>query len=185
MSPPQKTEQLILQGTSYDRFIDGIPSPASKKSYRRSLRRYLNYLKLKEVDDLLIHEQSPRIIEDQIIGYIKSLRNDDVSYSTIKFLISPIFTYYQLNHVVLSRKTVSRYMGEFKRRVKDEAYTNENILQMLQNTDRRMRMCTLIMASTGCRIGALPDLTLGSLTKIPDYGGVIIVIITNTLKGRL
>ena len=61
-------------------------------------------------------------------------------------------------------------MGEFKRRVKDEAYTNENILQMLQNTDRRMRMCTLIMASTGCRIGALPDLTLGSLTKIPDYG---------------
>ena len=114
--------------------------------------------------------KSPRIIEDQIIGYIKSLRNDDVSYSTIKFLISPIFTYYQLNHVVLSRKTVSRYMGEFKRRVKDEAYTNENILQMLQNTDRRMRMCTLIMASTGCRIGALPDLTLGSLTKIPDYG---------------
>ena len=103
--------------------------------------------------------KSPRIIEDQIIGYIKSLRNDDVSYSTIKFLISPIFTYYQLNHV-----------GEFKRRVKDEAYTNENILQMLQNTDRRMRMCTLIMASTGCRIGALPDLTLGSLTKIPDYG---------------
>ena len=33
-----------------------------------------------------------------------------------------------------------------------------------------MRMIILIFASTGCRIGALPSLTLGNITKLPDYG---------------
>jgi hypothetical protein len=30
-------------------------------------------------------------------------------------------------------------------------------------------MIILILSSTGCRIGALPSLTLGNLTKIPAY----------------
>jgi integrase len=62
------------------------------------------------------------------------------------------------------------YLGEYKRVVRDKAYTTEQIGQALQNTDQRMRMIILILASTGCRIGALPGLTLGDLTKLPDYG---------------
>jgi hypothetical protein len=31
-------------------------------------------------------------------------------------------------------------------------------------------MIILLLASTGCRVGALPSLTLRNLTKIPDYG---------------
>lgn len=53
---------------------------------------------------------------------------------------------------------------------KREEYTIENIRQALQNADQRMRMIILLLASTGCRIGALPGLTLGNLTKIPGYG---------------
>ena len=40
----------------------------------------------------------------------------------------------------------------------------------LQTADARMRMIILILSSTGCRIGALPSLTLGDLTKLPDHG---------------
>jgi integrase len=98
-----------------------------------------------------------------------SLRQDGVSYATIKFLIAPIFTFYQLNDVLLNRKKVSRYLGEFKRVVKDQAYTTEQIQTALQNADARMRMIILLLASTGCRVGSLPSLTLGNLTKIRDY----------------
>jgi integrase len=99
-----------------------------------------------------------------------SLRQDGISYSTIKYLVAPIFTFYQLNDVLLNKKKVFRYLGEFKRVVKDKAYTTEQIRQALQNADQRMRMIILLLASTGCRIGALPALALGNLTKIPDYG---------------
>ena len=54
--------------------------------------------------------------------------------------------------------------------MKDQAYTTEQIQQALQTADHRMKMIILLLASTGCRIGALPSLTLGNLQKLPDYG---------------
>lgn len=119
---------------------------------------------------MLPNNPSPRYIETQIISYIMSLRESGIAYATIQFLIAPIFTFYQLNDVVLNRKKVSRYMGEYRRVAKDGAYTTEQIQTALQNADARMRMIILLLASTGCRVGALPALTLGNLTKIPDYG---------------
>jgi hypothetical protein len=109
-----------------------------------------------------------------------SLRNSGVSYSTIKFLIAPIFTFYSLNDVYLNRKKVSRYLGEYKRIVKDGTYSTEQIQTALQTADARMRMIILILASTGARIGSLPELTLNSLTKLPDYGLYRIVFYEGT-----
>ena len=115
-------------------------------------------------------QQNPRMIESQIIDYIMTLREDGISYSTIQYLIAPVFTFYQLNDILLNRKKVSRYLGEYKRIVKDTAYTVEQIQIALQNADQRMRMLLLILCSTGCRIGSLADLTLGNLTKKPKFG---------------
>jgi hypothetical protein len=96
-----------------------------------------------------------------------SLRNGGVSYATIQFLVAPIFTFYQLNDVILNRKKVSRYLGEYKRVIKDGAYTTEQIGQMLQTADIRTRVIILLLCSTGARVGSLPSLTLGNLTKLP------------------
>jgi site-specific recombinase XerD len=158
-----------LQGETYKHFINAIRSPATRAAYETSIKRYLNHHKLKEFDDLLLHISNPRYIESQIIDYIMSLRQSGISQNTIKFLIAPILTFYQLNDVLLNRKKVFRYLGESKRVVKDQAYTIEQIQQALQTADTRMRMILLILTSTGCRIGSLPSLTLGNLTKIPDY----------------
>jgi len=123
-----------------------------------------------KVDDLLLHAASPKLIESQIIDYIMNLRNDGVAYATIKYLVAPVFTFYQLNDVVLNRKKTLRYLGEFKKVVRDAAYTTEQIQQALTNADQRMRMIILLFSSTGCHIGSLPSLSLGNLTKRPDYG---------------
>jgi hypothetical protein len=109
-----------------------------------------------------------------------SLRNSGVSYATIKVLTIPIFTFYQLNDVVLNRKKVSRYLGEYKRVVKDHAYTTEQIQTALQNADVRMRMILLLLSSTGARIGSLPGLVLGNLTKLPKYNLYRIVFYEGT-----
>jgi hypothetical protein len=80
----------------------------------------------------------------------------------------------------LNRRRVSRYLGEFNRVVKDSAYTTEQIQQMLQNADQRLHCIILILCSTGCRIGAIPSLTLGNLTKIPNYNLYKIVFYPGT-----
>jgi integrase len=131
------------------------------------MKRYLNFIKQKSTDEMLAHSIEPKIIESQIIDYIMSLRNNGIAYSTIQFFVAPIFTFYQLNDILLNRKKINRYMGEYKRVVKDLAYTIEQIQQMLQTADNRMRVIILLLSSTGCRIGALSDLVLGNLTKLP------------------
>ena len=98
------------------------------------------------------------------------LRNDGLSYATMKCMLAPIFTFYQLNDILLNRKKIARYFGEYRRVSKDKAYTNEQIAQALATADHRMKMIILILATTGCRIGALPSLTLDNLTKISEYG---------------
>lgn len=64
----------------------------------------MNHLKLTNADDLLLLQSDKKIIESQVIKYIMSLKNEGVSYSTIKFLVAPVFTFYQLNDIVLNRK---------------------------------------------------------------------------------
>lgn len=165
-----KTEAPKLQGRSYSNFINAIESPATRSAYNTTLKRYLNHLKTVNPDDLLIHNTNPRVIESQLIDYIMTLRNDGLAYNTTQFLVAPISTFYQLNDVTLNRKKVSRYMGEFKRVVKDRAYTVEEIHKALQIADQRMKVIILLLGSTGCRIGSLYHLTLGNLTKLNDYG---------------
>jgi integrase len=180
------TSQPSLEGTTYQNFINAIKSPATRTAYNVSIRRYLNHIKQKSMDDLLAHSNTnPRYIESQIIDYIMSLRNSGVSYATIQFLVAPIFTFYQLNDVILNRKKVSRYLGEYKRVVKDGAYTTEQIQQMLQTADIRMRVIILILASTGARVGSLPGLVLGNLTKSPDQKVFRIIFYEGTNKQRI
>jgi integrase len=157
------------KGSSYSNFINAIRSPATREVYVSSLKRYMRYLKLTDPQQLLLQFSGPKAIEVQLIDYVMSLRNDGIAYATIKYLLAPLFTFYQLNDVVLNRKKVLRYLGEYKRVVKDKAYTTEQIQQALQNADQRMRMIILLLASTGCRIGALPGLTLGKLDFLSNF----------------
>jgi integrase len=137
-------------------------------------------MKLTNVDDLLLHASTnPRLIEAQIIDYVMTLRNDGIAFTTIQFFIAPILTFYSLNDVVLNRRKITRYFGEYKRIVKDRAYTTEEIHKALQTADERMRMIILLLCSTGCRIGSLPSITLGNLAKL-DYDMYKIVIYEGT-----
>jgi hypothetical protein len=107
------TREHPKESTIYLNFVNGIRSPATKTVYVNSLKRYMNYVKATEVDTLL-ETNSHKVIEAQLIDYIMSLRQDSISYSTIKYLVAPIFTFYQLNDILLNKKKVFRYLGEFK-----------------------------------------------------------------------
>lgn len=112
----------LKESTIYRNFVNAIRSPSTKTVYTNSLKRYMIYIKVRELDSLL-ETNSAKIIESQLIDYIMSLRQDGISYFTIKYLLAPIFTFYQLNDVTLNKKKVFRYLGEYKRVVKDKAYT--------------------------------------------------------------
>lgn len=131
------SSSVELRGKSFNNFINAIKSPASKRGYINSIKRYLNHLKITDVEELLINSNNPRLIESQIIDYIMTLRSDNLAYTTIQFLVAPVLTFYALNDVVLNKRKISRYFGEFRKVVKDRAYTAEEIYKALQTADQR------------------------------------------------
>jgi integrase len=179
VSQSQYQSLALQKSKAFNNFINALKSPKTRIGYVSALRRYLKHLKITEVDDLLLNSRNPKLIESQIIDYIMTLRDDGLAYATITFLIAPIITFYALNDVVLNTRKISKYYGEYKKVVKDRAYTQEEIYKALQTADQRMKVIILLMLSTGERIGSLPELTLGNLTRNAE-GNYKIVIYEGT-----
>jgi hypothetical protein len=165
----RSASEIVLQGKGYDSFINAIKSPKTKIAYAQSLRRYLNHRKMTEVDNLLL-EQNPRLIESQIVDYVMTLRSEGIAYTTIQFLIAPVLTFYSLNDVVLNKRKISRYFGEYRKRVKDRAYTSDEIWKVLQTADQSIPMSnqkTMVEKAQTQREG-ITDTALENLTAIED-----------------
>ena len=89
----------------------------------------MNHLKIGNPDELLIHQENPKIVQDQIIEYLIRLKNPPHSlrYATRSQYLAAIMTFYDLNEVVLNKKKIYRYLGEEERPIENRGYTTEEI----------------------------------------------------------
>jgi integrase len=131
----------------------------------------MNHLNIRNPDDLLLHQENPKIIQNQIIEYIIQLKNPPHSlrYATRSQYLAAVMTFYDLNDVALSKKKIYRYLGEEERPIENRGYNTEEISKMLDVSDDRARAIILVLASTGIRIRATIELKLEDLKIIPDY----------------
>jgi integrase len=153
-----------LQGQEYLNFINAIHSDETKRLYIRALKHYMRFLKTDNVASLL--KQDTKTLEQQIISYLVSMKEQQLSFSMLNNRLMGIKKYYQMNDVILNWIKISQYLGENTRKFKDRAYTTEEIQTLLTKADERMRVVILLLASTGMRIGGTIDLKLKHLTKI-------------------
>jgi integrase len=86
--------------------------------------------------------------------------------NSIKSRLNPVFHFYEMNDASLNKKKIKMFKGEFIKKSRDRAYTHEEIKKILDVSDLRMKIVVLLMASTGCRFGALPSLKLRNLERV-------------------
>ena len=129
-------------------------------------------LKIENPDDLLKCQDNPKIIQNQIIDYLITLKNPPYSlrHQTRSQYLAAIMTFYESNDVYLQKKKIYRYLGEEERPLENRGYTTEEIAKMLEFGDERVRAIILFLASTGVRIRAITEFKFGDLTSIPEYG---------------
>lgn len=167
--------QIITITTSssqkaYYNFIDAIKSSETKQKYSYYLLKYIKdhlLLDKENLSDLLL--QDSKKIEEDIISYIKVLRDQGLSYSTINTRLAALYLFFTMNDIVLNRKKINRYLGEHVKTIKDRAYTRTEIKQILENCDLKFKVVVSLMASSGCRIGAIPLIRLGNLSYHEKY----------------
>lgn len=160
----------VEESGAYDNFINSIKSEVTKKQYTYLLKRYMNYLNYGSIDMLL---QQPKVAETLITHYIVWLKSEQkLSAITVNQYVAAIMHFYAMNDIVLNRKKIGKYMGDYVRSQKDRAYTHNEISRLLDFCDERVKVLVLLLASTGIRIGAISDIRLKHLTKIASYEGL-------------
>jgi integrase len=149
-------------------FLKSCRSQQTRKNYEVSFQKYIDFV---GGDNNLFCDNNPRQIEEKIIEFILSLREKGKSYSAISNYLHPIKAFYKINDIVLNVYKISKFMPEQIKVNRDRAYTHEEIGKMLEVADERMKVVVLLLASTGMRIGAIPDLRIRNLqeNKITVY----------------
>lgn len=146
-------------------FENSIKSEATKKEYLKSLHRFMNFYHLKDFDGILRIQSSKLqiMVEDYVMHLKKS-----VSPNTIPTRFYPIQTFLETNDIDLKWKKIRRLFPALLKKSGNKAWTTKEIQLMLERAlDLRSKALIHFLASTGCRVGALPELRLKHLAETP------------------
>jgi integrase len=173
-------QQIIegLEGQEYRNFVNSIRSEQTKIQYIYALSGYMKFLNISSPSDLMFSGDIKQI-QSHLIDYMVNLKNS-VAYSTRNVRCSAVFTFYLMNDIILNKKRLYRYLGEPKKVHRDRAYTTEEIQRLLAGSDNRVCSIVLLLASSGCRLGALTSLKLRDLNPIDNYHLYRLTIYENT-----
>ena len=148
---------------AYQNFINSLKSKQTKSVYSRMFKKYLydNNVTIETLLNLPIKDN-----EQLLINYLEKLKSSDRSYSFLNLAFSVLKHFYVMNDIRINKEKISKFMGESGRKNMDRGYTYDEIKKMLDIADLRMKTIVFLMASTGMRIGAIPDLKLKHLEEI-------------------
>lgn len=187
----QKNIQQLSNQQAYLNFINAIKSPATRNKYSYLLEEYLKYLQINKdkdtsssLDSLL--SKNVKTIENEIIKYIIFLKeNKKLSYSSLNTKLAAIYLFYTMNDIIINRKKLGKYLGEHVKTVKDRGYNIEEIKKIVDSCNLKYKIAVTIMTSCGCRIGAIPNLTISSLKYHDKYQLYQIIFYENTKEDTI
>jgi integrase len=150
---------------------DALKSKYTKRDYGYAFSQFLrDGAKTQDLQVLLDHK--PRVIEQMLIGYIELLRDKGRAHKTIALHAAAILHFFTLNDVPLNKEKITRFIPPDESPTHshlDKPYTLQDIRRILESCDDRTSVIVTLLASTGMRIGAIPELMVGDLTLIPDH----------------
>lgn len=147
-------------------FEQAIKSEATKKAYLYQLTKFREWTEIKTFDGLMQAPQKDiQILLEDYVMYLKKT----VSPNSIPIYFAPIELFYVMNDINLNFKKIRKLFPEKVKKGNERGYTRKEVKIILDSTKtKRHRALLMLLASSGCRIGAIPDMKLRHLTKIED-----------------
>jgi integrase len=81
--------------------------------------------------------------------------------------------------IVLNKKKIKKYIGEYRKMHRDRAYDDKEIKKLVDVGDFRLKAIVLLLASSGIRIGSVESL---KVRHLEDKGDVYRVTIYENTK---
>jgi len=148
-------------------FENSIKSEQTKKQYNYQLKRFVKFCRLKEFESLLSIDS--KTMQTMLEDYIIDMKTR-VKPGTIKVAIAAIELYFVVNDKVdINFRKLRKLIPSLGKPSGRKAWSTANIEKMLNCTlEIRSKAIIHLMASTGCRIGAIPDLRMCDVMDIED-----------------
>jgi integrase len=152
--------------TPMARFIGALNTDRTREDYSRHLDMFLKWRSI-GVDDLLL--QDVNATTDDIIKYLLELKDKGYSYSTRNSVSSAIRKFFVANKLILNWPLISTYVTQDAKIHRDRGYTAEEIQKLLSVADTKWKAIIYLLCSAGLRIGALPSLKFGDISKMKGH----------------
>jgi integrase len=152
---------------------EGLQSHQTADKYRINFNHFLDYIKIHDLQVLL--DLGSDAIQALVIRYVRDMRdNKKYSRSTINTHCAAILRFMDMNDSILNKSRIKLHYPPDESTHDDRAYTHDEITKVLSSGcgDLRNKAIVLLMVSTGMRIGAIPRIEIGDLTKIPQWGNL-------------
>jgi len=155
---------------SYRRFLRGISSEATKETYAKFMKNFMEFCKLDDYDKAAL--LSVKEIDEHIEDYIDCLDSRGNKGRTIRTNMAGIERFFLMNdciwHKDRNRKSIKRDTGAIGGKI---PITTDELIKMLKCT-KSLRTIAIVhfLASTGIRPGALidPILCIKHLVRLDD-----------------
>ncbi|MDW0292870.1 MAG: hypothetical protein QN718_02240, partial [Nitrososphaeraceae archaeon] len=174
---------------AFSRFLYGIKSDETRRSYVSKLEFFFDFYKIEGND---IREKSKNFLEytkkgknitqkvtDLVLNYmyfhIQRAQKKEISRGTIRNFYKPIKLFCEMNNVVLNWKIISKGLPRGTQNANDRIPTIDEILGVLKYPDRRIKPVLYTMISSGIRIGAWEWLKWKNVIPIYDDKKTVIV----------
>jgi integrase len=158
----------------YFNFINSIKSKASKKVYQFHLNAFIQYYQLDSAASIMSFAADE--LRDKIVKYF--LDKKHFRRSTQSVALAAIKHFCEMNDIILNWKKINKFaLNSDIPKLQNRAYTHEEVKQVVDYCDHRIRTMFLFLASTGVRIGALRHMKIkdledkGHIYKVKVYPG--------------
>jgi len=145
-------------------FEESIKTEATRKAYLYQLEQFRKWTKIKNFDSLL---QAPqKNIQELLEDYVMHLKRK-ISPNSVPIYYAPIELFFVMNDITINYKKLRKLFPKKIKKGNERGYTIEEIRKIIKNTkSKRSRALVLLFASSGIRLGAIPDILLKHLSKI-------------------
>jgi integrase len=145
-------------------FTFGLKAPESRRQYPGRFKPFLDFLKLEgslneqAKQFWLKAKENPRWVEDNLMHFIRFQKeratSGEINENTIPNYYRATKLFCEMNDIVLNWKKIARGLPRVREAANDRAPTLEEIQQLVEYPDRRIKPIVCTMVSSGIRIGA-------------------------------
>jgi integrase len=155
------------QRTAYQNFLEPLDTKATERLYKIGLNTFKDFAKVEDYEELLSKGTT-----DTIADFIQHLKDKGNSRRTIRSYLTGVKHFYVMNdNTSINWAKMRKFLGKVQtKNNNDGLYSKEQLQRLMEVATERERIAFLLMLSAGLRIGTLPDLKVGDLTRMDEEG---------------